>query len=223
MNVTVPVNTDASEDTVYLDGNLSALGYGQSDWASNGIAMTRVSSDEWTTTVYAKADSTLSYKYDLGGNWSNAEETADCGSVSNRSMSVNGGTENDTVANWEGPSACGDSGAVINVTVPSDTPGGDTVYLSGNYNVLGTGIPSYDDWLAYNYPMIKTGSDTWTLTITGVPTANFQYKFTLGSWNNVEETSSCGYVADRTFGFDTAGETYTANDTVAAWQGVESC
>jgi hypothetical protein len=109
------------------------------------------------------------------------------------------------------------------VTVPSDTPSGDTVYLSGNYNVLGTGIGSYDDWLAYDYPMIKTGTDTWTLTITGVPTANFQYKFTLGSWNNVEETSSCGYLSDRTFGFDTADQTYTANDTVAAWEGVGSC
>ena len=80
VNVTVPVNTDASADTVYLDGNLSALGFGQSDWASNGIPMTRVSADEWTTTVYAAADATLSYKYDLGGNWSNAEETADCAS-----------------------------------------------------------------------------------------------------------------------------------------------
>jgi len=115
------------------------------------------------------------------------------------------------------------SGAVINVTVPSGTPGGDTVYLAGNYNVLGTGIGSYHDWLAYDYPMIKTGTDTWTLTITGVPTANFQYKFTLGSWNNVEETSSCGAVANRTFGFDTADATYTANDTVAAWDGVGSC
>ena len=56
-----------------------------------------------------------------------------------------------------------------------------------------------------------------------MPTANFQYKFTLGSWSNVEETSSCGYVANRTFGFDTADETYTANDTVAAWEGVGSC
>jgi hypothetical protein len=223
VNVTVPVNTDASHDTVYLDGNLSALGYGASDWASNGIAMTRVSSERWTATVYATADTTLSYKYDLGGSWSNVEETAGCGSVANRSMSVNGGTENDTVANWEGPSSCGDSGAVINVTVPSDTPGGDTVFLSGNYNVLGTGIGSYDDWLAYDYPMIKTGTDTWTLTITGLPTANFQYKFTLGSWSNVEENSSCGSVANRTFGFDTAGATYTATDTVAAWDGVGSC
>jgi glucoamylase len=223
VSVTVPVNTDASADTVYLDGNLSALGFGQSDWASNGIPMTRVSADKWTATVYAAADATLSYKYDLGNNWSNAEETADCGSVSDRSMSVSGGAVNDTVANWEGPGACGDSGAVINVTVPSDTPSGDTVYLSGNYNVLGTGIPAADNWLAPDYPMIKTGTDTWTLTITGVPTASFQYKFELGNWNNVEETSSCGYVADRTFGFDTPDETYTANDTVAAWEGVGGC
>jgi glucoamylase len=223
VNVTVPVNTDASQDTVYLDGELSSLGYGQANWASNGIAMTRISSDEWTTTVYATANTTLSYKYDLGNNWSNAEETADCGSVSNRSMSVNGGTENDTVANWEGPGACGDSGAVIDVTVPSDTPSGDTVYLSGNYNVLGTGIGSYDDWLAMDYPMIQTGADTWTLTITGVPVADFQYKFTLGNWSSVEQTSSCGYVADRTFDFNDSDASYTASDTVAAWDGVGAC
>ncbi|HEY1915987.1 MAG TPA: glycoside hydrolase family 15 protein [Streptosporangiaceae bacterium] len=223
VNVTVPVNTDAAADTVYLDGNLSALGFGQSDWASNGIPMTRVSAGKWTATVYAAADATLSYKYDLGNNWSNAEETSDCGTVSDRSMSVSGGTVNDTVANWEGPGACGDSGAVINVTVPSNTPSGDTVYLSGNYNVLGTGIPATDNWLAADYPMVKTGTDTWSLTVTGVPTAAFQYKFELGNWNNVEETSSCGYVSDRTFGFDTPDETYTANDTVAAWEGVGSC
>jgi glucoamylase len=67
--VSGPVNTDAAATTVYLDGNLSALGFGQPDWASNGIAMTRVSADKWTATVYASADATLSYKYDLGNNW----------------------------------------------------------------------------------------------------------------------------------------------------------
>jgi glucoamylase len=223
VSVTVPVNTDASADTVYLDGNLSALGFGQSDWASNGIPMTRVSADTWTATVYAASDASLSYKYDLGNNWSNAEQTADCGSAGNRSMTVNGGTISDTVANWQGPGACGDSTAVINVTVPSDTPSGDTVYLSGSYNVLGTGIPASDSWAAADYPMIKTGADTWTLTITGVPTASFGYKFELGSWNNVEETSSCGFVANRTFGFNDPDATFTANDTVATWEGVGGC
>jgi glucoamylase len=223
VNVTVPVNTDASGDTVYLDGNLSALGLGQSDWAASGIPMTRVSADKWTATVEAAADTTLSYKYDLGANWDNVEETADCGYVDNRTMSVNGGTVNDTVANWAGPGACGDSAAVFNVTVPSDTPSGDTVYLSGNYDVLGTGIPSADDWVATDYPMIQTGTDTWTLTLTGVPAAAFQYKFTLGSWSSVEETTSCGDLANRTFGLDTANASYTASDTVAAWEGVGGC
>jgi glucoamylase len=223
VNVTVPVNTDASGDTVYLDGNLSALGLGQSDWAASGIPMTRVSADKWTATVEAAAGTTLSYKYDLGANWDNVEETADCGYSGNRTMSVNGGTVNDTVANWAGPGACGDSTAVINVTVPSDTPSGGTVYLSGNYDVLGTGIPSADDWVATDYPMIQTGTDTWTLTLTGVPAAAFQYKFTLGNWSSVEETASCGDLANRTFGLDTANASYTANDTVAAWEGVGGC
>jgi len=222
VNVTVPVNTDAAGDTVYLAGNLSALGLGQSDWAATGIPMTRVSADTWTATVEAAADATLSYKYDLGGSWNNVEKNAACADISNRSMSVNGGTVNDTVANWGGPAACGNSAAVINVTVPATTPGGDTVYLSGNYDVLGTGIPTGDDWIATDYPMIKTGTGTWSLTITGVPVAAFQYKFTLGSWNNVEESASCGFIPNHTFGFNSAG-TYTANDTVAAWEGTGSC
>jgi len=223
VNVTVPVNTDASGDTVYLDGNLSALGLGQSDWAANGIPMTRVSATRWTATVNAAANATLSYKYDLGGNWSNVEKNGSCADIGNRTMGVNGGTVNDTVADWGGPATCGDSGAVINVTVPANTPSGDTVYLSGNYDVLGTGIPASDDWVATDYPMTQTGTNTWSITITGVPVAGFQYKFTLGSWNNVEETSGCGNVPNRNFGFNDADASYTANDTVAAWAGVGSC
>lgn len=223
VSVIVPVNTDASGQTVYLDGNLSALGLGQPDWAANGIPMTRVTATKWTATINATASTPLSYKYDLGANWNNAEETSACGDVSNRSMTVNGGTQNDTIANWAGPGACGDSGAVINVTVPSSTPAGATVYLSGGYSALGTGIPATADWVATNYPMIQTGPYTWTLTITGVPVSTLRYKFTLGNWGNVEETSSCGYVSNRTFGFSTANATYTANNAVAAWQGYGGC
>jgi glucoamylase len=223
VNVTVPVNTDASGDTVYLAGNLSALGLGQPDWAASGIPMTRVSANKWTATVTAAASTPLSYKYDLAGRWPDVEETANCGDVSNRTMSVSGGTVSDTVANWDGPGACGDSTAVINVTVPSDTPSGDTVYLAGNYNAQGTGIPAADNWIATDYPMTQTGPDTWTLTITGVPSAAFPYKFTLGSWSTAEETSSCGFVANRNFGFTTPDASFTATDTVAGWPGTGGC
>jgi len=84
VNVTVPVSTGSSGDTDYLAGNLSALGLGQPDWTANGIPMTRVSATRWTATVGAAADTTLSYKYDLGGTWTNVEETAGCGYVANR-------------------------------------------------------------------------------------------------------------------------------------------
>ncbi len=115
----------ASADTVYLDGNLSALGFGQSDWAANGIPMTRVNANSGPPPSYASADATLSYKYDLGSNWSNAEENADCG--------LGGQPEHERQrrhgqrhrGQLGGPGPCGDSGAVINVTVPADTPSGD--------------------------------------------------------------------------------------------------
>jgi glucoamylase len=223
VNVIVPVNTDASGETVYLNGNLSALGEGAPDWSPAGVPMTRVNATEWTTTIHASANTTLSYKYSLGGSWSNVEETASCGYVSNRSMSVNGGTVSDSVANWTGPNGCGPAQAVINVTIPSDTPSGDTVYLSGNYSALGTGMKSSQDWGAAEIPMIKTGSDTWTLTIAGAASSSFQYKFDLGNWTNVEETSSCGYVSNRNFGFGSAGSSFIANDTVANWGGIGGC
>ena len=44
-----------------------------------------------------------------------------------------------------------------------------------------------------------------------------------GPRHSVEESSCCAFTANRTFGFDTADATYTANDTVAAWEGVGSC
>ncbi|HUD39504.1 MAG TPA: glycoside hydrolase family 15 protein, partial [Streptosporangiaceae bacterium] len=40
VNVIVPVNTDASGENVYLDGNFSALGEGAPDWSPSGIPMT---------------------------------------------------------------------------------------------------------------------------------------------------------------------------------------
>ena len=106
VNVTVPAGTDATGSVVYLAGNLSALGLGQPDWAPDGIPMARVSATQWTATVSAAADATLSYKYDLGGTWAGVEETAGCGFASNRSMSVDGGTQNDTVAAWAGEASC---------------------------------------------------------------------------------------------------------------------
>lgn len=223
VTVTVPVDTDASGQTVYLAGNLSVLGNGQADWASNGVAMTRVDATHWTATIQSTASTTLAYKYDLGGTWNNVEETTACGYVSNRSMAVNGGSVADTVGNWEGPSTCGTAAAVITVTVPSGTSSSATVYISGNYSALGTGMASGNDWNAALYPMTKVDATHWKITVTAVPGSTLQYKYTLGAWTSVEETGSCGYVSNRSFVFGAAGSAPSANDTVAAWQGTSPC
>jgi alpha-amylase len=111
VTVTVPAATGTGQ-SVYLAGNLSALGAGAADWNPAGVAMTPVSPasggpvTQWTAVITATADTTLSYKYDLGGTWAGVEETAGCGYVSNRSMSVTGGAVADTVAAWAGAGGC---------------------------------------------------------------------------------------------------------------------
>jgi alpha-amylase len=224
VNVTVPVNTAASGDTVYLAGNLSVLGEGQSDWAANGVAMTKVNDTHWMATIYARSATTLSYKYVLGGSWANNEVTAACASVANRSMSVNGGTHSDVVANWEGPSTCGSAQAVIDLTVPSSTPAADTVYIAGNFSALGTGMPAASDWGPGLYAMNKIASDEWQILVPAVAGTTLDYKFDLnGTWANSEETSSCASAPNRTFAFNGAGSSYTATDAVGAWQGLNGC
>lgn len=223
VTVTVPVNTDTAAQTVYLAGNLSVLGGGQADWAANGVAMTRVDATHWTATIQAASSTTLSYKYDLGGNWNNVEETTACAYVNNRSMTVDGGSVADAVGNWAGPNTCGSAAAVVTVTVPASTPSTATVYISGNFSALGTGMSSANDWNAALYPMTKVDATHWKITVTSAPSATLQYKYTLGAWTSVEETSACGYVNNRSFAFQGAGSSFTANDTVAAWQGTSPC
>jgi hypothetical protein len=68
--------------------------------------MTPLNPTEWTAVVTATASTNLSYKYDVGGSWDNVEETADCGYRANRTVSVDGGSADDTVAAWAGLGSC---------------------------------------------------------------------------------------------------------------------
>jgi glucan 1,4-alpha-glucosidase len=223
-NVTVPVNTAVSGDAVYLDGNFSVLGNGGTDWAANGIAMTQVDSTHYTATVTATSAATLQYKYDLGGNWSYNEETAACGYLNNRSVAISGSTQTDTVLTWEGPSTCGSAEAIIDASVPANTPAGDTVYISGNYSALNIGMSSANDWTSNLYPMTKIAANEWQIIVPAVSGTTLQYKFDLnGTWSNVEEGSSCSTVPNRSFSFNGSGSSYTASDTVVDWAGLNGC
>jgi glucoamylase len=224
VDVTVPVNTAATGDGVYLDGNFSVLGTGGTDWAASGIAMTKVDDTHYTATVTAATQAALQYKYVLGASWSNVEKSASCADIGNRTLTVNDGSTADTVLNWGGPNSCGSAEAVIDVTVPTSTPSSGTVYIAGDFSALGTGMSSSNDWSAGLYPMARTGADTWQVIVPAVPGTTLAYKFDLnGTWTNVEEAASCATQPNRSFYFNGSGSSYTAADTVSDWAGLNGC
>ena len=121
-------------------------------------------------------------------------------------------------------SVIGNATAVIDVTVPTATPSGDTVYLAGDFSALGTGIPSGTDWEPGLHPMTRIGADEWHAVVHAVSGTTLQYKFDLnGTWTNVEEAADCGYQANRTFAFNGANSSYTAADEVYDWAGLDGC
>ncbi|MBR7836159.1 alpha amylase C-terminal domain-containing protein [Actinospica durhamensis] len=225
LDVTVPVNTAAAGLNVYLNGNLSALGEGGANWtAGDGIEMTKVDDTHYTATLTATSEAALAYKYYLGTSLGDIEESRTCAATSNRALTVANGTVTDTVVNWAGPNTCGNAEAVIDVTVPSSTPSTDTVYIAGTFSALGTGMSSANDWSPGLYPMTLIGTDEWQAIVPAVSGTTLSYKLDLnGTWSNVEETSTCGSVANRSFYFNGADSSYTASDTVGAWEGLGSC
>jgi alpha-amylase len=121
-------------------------------------------------------------------------------------------------------SVIGNATAVIDVTVPSATPSGDTVYLAGDFSALGTGIASSTDWEPGLHPMTRIGTDEWQAVVHAVSGTTLQYKFDLnGTWTNVEEGAGCADLANRTFYFNGANSDYTAADQVVDWAGLDGC
>ena len=99
--------------SVYLAGNFSALGTGipsSTDWEPGLHPMARIGTDTWQAVVHAVSGTTLQYKFDLNGTWSNVEEAAACGNLANRTFYFNGAgseyTANDNVSDWAGLNGC---------------------------------------------------------------------------------------------------------------------
>ena len=78
----------------------------------------------------------------------------------------------------------------LNVTVPVGTPGGDTIYVSGD-------LPQLGDWEANVLPLTHISDTNWTVSIE-IPYGEwFEYKYTRGSWETVEKDAVGGEIANR--------------------------
>lgn len=110
-NLTVPAATPA-DSTVYIAGSFGSFEGSPPEWNPSGIALTKVNPVQWTVTLRGPHGTSAEYKYALGS-WSYVEKGAVCEELSNRSITVNWGTDgtqtvNDTVLNWRNVAPCGD-------------------------------------------------------------------------------------------------------------------
>ena len=107
-----------------------------------------------------------------------------------------------------------DIAVTFTVTVPPNTPPGDTIHIAGDFQ----------GWDPAGTPMTKVDDVTWAITLPFTEGDAPQYKYTRGSWEAVEKDAGCGEIPNRTvpvtFGEDS---TQVVEDTVEKWRDVDQC
>ena len=100
------------------------------------------------------------------------------------------------------------------VTLPANTPAGDTIYIAGDFQ----------GWDPGATPMTKVDDGTWAITVPFTEGVEPQYKYTRGTWEAVEKDAGCGEIPNRTFSV-TFGDTgaQPVADSVEKWRDVDQC
>ena len=94
ITVTVPPLTPA-DDTVYLAGDVDALG----NWRPDGLAMTRAGPNRWTAALDLPTGRAVEFKF-TRGTWETVEKTENGGEVANRRLVADGAEHPYAVARW---------------------------------------------------------------------------------------------------------------------------
>ena len=94
------------------------------------------------------------------------------------------------------------------ITVPEDTPSTDTIYLSGNVELLG-------NWNGRGLALSKRGAREHVGSISVARGTKLEYKVTRGSWDTVEKEAGGAELANRTL---TVDHDVIERITVAAWR-----
>ncbi len=92
-------------------------------------------------------------------------------------------------------------------SIPASTPPDDNIYIAGSFNGWDPGHTDY----------ILTDHQDGTYSITFSPTPGLlEFKFTRGSWANVEGNAQGGFVPNRTY--DYTGGVQSTSMTIAGWE-----
>ena len=110
----------------------------------------------------------------------------------------------------EGPAgpAPGPAGLEIALAVPSSTPDNADVYIAGTFNGWNPGMPAYR--------LHRQPDGSYTIELPATVRGPIEFKFTLGSWERVETTSSGTDVPNRRFTVPEDGGEWSG--AVAGWK-----
>ncbi|MBN1945175.1 MAG: Ig-like domain-containing protein [Bradymonadales bacterium] len=101
-----------------------------------------------------------------------------------------------------------DAHLAFHVTVPESTPASDTVYIVGN-------LPELGEWDPSAVPMTPPdGAAYWTFELDLLVGDVLEYKYTRGSWAQVEKDAEGGEISNRVY---TVGGDALIEDTVLRW------
>lgn len=92
-------------------------------------------------------------------------------------------------------------------SIPANTPQGENIYIAGNFNTWNPGDTDY----------ILTDHQDGTYSITFTPDPGLlEFKFTRGSWANVEGNAQGGFIPNRSYTY--AGGLQSTSMTIAGWE-----
>ena len=218
-SVTVPEAT--GDAAVRIVGSFGASGY--PDWkeGADEMILTKGGDGKYSITLSLN-EGNIEYKYVVNGTWDNEEQTAECGGISNRKLTITGATtQGDVVPNWKGLGNCAPGvkhDYTFVVTVPEGTPEGAVIRIVGDFG------SDYPKWNEKSDDMILTQEEdgTYSITLEGVPEGAI-YKYVLnGTWDNVEMAATDGACA-ADVGNRITGDEETIEDTVENWKEVTTC
>ncbi len=127
-------------------------------------------------------------------------------------MSCGGEDEGDPTPNEETDVCVVEGKTTLIVTVPESTPDDATIYVVGSFNEWNPGDA------AYKLNKRESPANTWCIAVDFEEATEF--KFTRGSWDDVEKDADCEEVPNRVF---EAPDDNTLEIEVAKWVDTDEC
>lgn len=164
---------------------------------------------------------TIEYKW-TRGSWETVEKDASNDEISNRTVTVTGNQGiifvEDTVAKWVDLELSTDVIIVVKfeVLVPSNTPASDIISIAGSF---GGDLPSWNPAAEWGQAE-KLSATVHTFEITYInPTLplTIEYKWTRGSWDNVEKDLENGEISNRSVTITGDQNIILVKDVVQKW------